>query len=494
MNEAAFLGTAIPPKERREVARWIAARQGLPKAYGELFAGFPPECDSGIQLFTGERVTSASARHILGEESCRALLLLKSDDASAKAALTRATTWLIERVEKAGLDSPRNNAGTYCCGKCTVGLWRNILAGGLDRQRSTAGTWSFEAAFDAKWQRGVAHLSLLVHRSRADGNASRRRSRRVAIRSRPNQGGGEAVPRVDVVCQASQQSRPRGARTALNPASFCERALRRATISRMSGFLVALAIGVALFLILSRMRAGQAQPSAAVPIQDPSARFQALGAALSSAGDASSHPRDLGTNPTFREAVAILESSDVPMSLVMDYAMGANWMPATVACAALSGRSDRDAASGQIARHFRHLSPWPMSYALAVLHEGLRAAGRRIAGAQWSRVLDAAPAGSGAAGRAFPGSRRPSGLAWLRRLAVRRDARSPDGGRNAAPQDRPLNRAGADDGAHGVASEDARPASSFRPSAASSSVPPNWSCSSSTMRSRSPSPAPRRSH
>ena len=132
VNEAAFLGTAIPPKDRREVACWIAARQGLPKAYGELFAGFPPECDSGIRLFTGERVTSASARHILGEESCRALLLLKSDDARAMAALTRATTWLIERVEKAALDSPRNSAGAYCCGKCTVGLWRNIVAGGLD--------------------------------------------------------------------------------------------------------------------------------------------------------------------------------------------------------------------------------------------------------------------------------------------------------------------------------------------------------------------------
>jgi ATP-dependent Clp protease ATP-binding subunit ClpC len=132
----------------------------------------------------------------------------------------------------------------------------------------------------------------------------------------------------------------------------------------MAGFLVALAIGVALFLVLSRMRASQAQASPAAPLQDPSARLQELGAALSSAGDASSHPRDLGSNPTFREAVAILESPDVPMSLVMDYAMGANWMPATVACAALCGRSDRDAASAPMARHFRHLSPWPMYYAL----------------------------------------------------------------------------------------------------------------------------------
>jgi hypothetical protein len=134
VNEAVFLGEVITPKDRRQVAHWIAAREGLAGAYGELFAGFAPELASGIRLFTGERVTSASARHILGEESCRALLLLKSDDAMATAALSRATAWIVDRVEKAALYAPRNNAGVFCCGKCTVGLWRNVLAGGLDRQ------------------------------------------------------------------------------------------------------------------------------------------------------------------------------------------------------------------------------------------------------------------------------------------------------------------------------------------------------------------------
>ena len=136
VNDAVFFGKAMAAKDRRRVARWIAARQGLPGAYGELFAGFAPELASGIRLFTGERVTSASARHILGEESCRALLLLKSDEAIATAALTRATAWIVERVEKATTQSPRNTPGAYCCGKCTVGLWRNILAGGLDRNAS----------------------------------------------------------------------------------------------------------------------------------------------------------------------------------------------------------------------------------------------------------------------------------------------------------------------------------------------------------------------
>jgi hypothetical protein len=134
VNEAFFFSQTISPKERREVASWIASRQGLPGAYGELFAGFDSERRSGIRLFTGERITSASARHILGEESCRALLLLDSKDSKAAAALTRATNWLSQRLEQAAMYSPRNNAGTFCCGKCTVGLWRNILAGGLDRR------------------------------------------------------------------------------------------------------------------------------------------------------------------------------------------------------------------------------------------------------------------------------------------------------------------------------------------------------------------------
>jgi hypothetical protein len=132
----------------------------------------------------------------------------------------------------------------------------------------------------------------------------------------------------------------------------------------MEAFLVVVVIGVALFLLWSWVQARHAQPSTAAAPEDPSTRFQALGAALSGAGDASSHPRDLASNATFREAVAILVSTDVPIGVVTDYATGANWMPATVACAALCERADREAAGPLIARHFRHLSPWPMYYAL----------------------------------------------------------------------------------------------------------------------------------
>lgn len=71
INATYFDGRALAAVERRQAARWIAARQGLPGSYGGTFAGFPSERSRGIVLFTGERIASASARHILGEEASR---------------------------------------------------------------------------------------------------------------------------------------------------------------------------------------------------------------------------------------------------------------------------------------------------------------------------------------------------------------------------------------------------------------------------------------
>lgn len=51
-----------------------------------------------------------------------------------QAALERANRGMMKRLEQAALDPRNTNPGRYCCGKCTVGLWRNLLSGGLDRQ------------------------------------------------------------------------------------------------------------------------------------------------------------------------------------------------------------------------------------------------------------------------------------------------------------------------------------------------------------------------
>jgi hypothetical protein len=134
VNAAHFDGRTLAAADRGRVALWIAARQGLPGAYAETFAGFAAERSAGILLFTGERITSASARHILGEESSRTLRLLGVRDRGVIRALDAADAGLQRCLARAAGDPRNGNPGLFCCGKCSVGLWRNLLAGGLDRR------------------------------------------------------------------------------------------------------------------------------------------------------------------------------------------------------------------------------------------------------------------------------------------------------------------------------------------------------------------------
>jgi hypothetical protein len=147
INAAHFEGRELAAAERDRAARWIAARQELPGSYGGTFAGFPSERSSGIVLFTGERIASASARHILGEEASRALRLSRVRDRSITRALNAADEGLMRCLARAAEDPRKRNPGLYCCGKCSVGLWRNLLAGGLDRR-------------EERLRRGALHLRL----------------------------------------------------------------------------------------------------------------------------------------------------------------------------------------------------------------------------------------------------------------------------------------------------------------------------------------------
>lgn len=157
INAALVDGRTIAATERGQAARWIAGRQGLPGAYADTFAGFPPERSKGIVLFTGERIGSASARHILGEEASRVLRQLRVRDREVTRALESAHDGLMQCLARAAADPRNGNPGLFCCGKCSVGLWRNLLAGGLDRQ-------------DERLRRGASHL-----RSMRDGEHGWRR-------------------------------------------------------------------------------------------------------------------------------------------------------------------------------------------------------------------------------------------------------------------------------------------------------------------------------
>lgn len=131
INEAYFYGKVLKKSQREQTAQWIAGRQGLPGSYARMFAPTPYDFKRGIRLFTGEKMTSRAAiGHILGEESCRALILMKSFNTRIKNALQRA-----QRGMMGLLNRPRRNIGWYCCGTCTSAYWRHLIAGGFNNNK-----------------------------------------------------------------------------------------------------------------------------------------------------------------------------------------------------------------------------------------------------------------------------------------------------------------------------------------------------------------------
>jgi hypothetical protein len=106
--EAHFFGRAIPVAEARRVAEWVAGRQGLPGSYAGMFAPTSRDFTEGIRLFTGERITTGAATgHILGEEACRALLLLDVDSPDVRRALARARRSMDARLTESEAERRR---------------------------------------------------------------------------------------------------------------------------------------------------------------------------------------------------------------------------------------------------------------------------------------------------------------------------------------------------------------------------------------------------
>jgi len=161
LNEAFFYGQPIPKSQRDKCAKWIASRQGMAGSYADMFAPTPRDFKEGARLFTGELIKSrAGTAHILGEEACRALILLKIPATNVRTALQRASLGMMTRLKQ----SPEK--GMYCCGICSVSLWRHLAAGGLDKseQRLKAGLKSLKSYRDGKgkWRRFPFYYTLLA--------------------------------------------------------------------------------------------------------------------------------------------------------------------------------------------------------------------------------------------------------------------------------------------------------------------------------------------
>ena len=150
INTSILLGETISPQASLEAARWIASRQGGKGAYRGMFAPTEADFKQGIHVFTGETLTCASARHIMGEEAARAAWLLSKQDAEVRAAYERATAWM--RVSAESFQD-----GTFCCGRCTLAFWRHYWVGDFREKDALISrglqTMKTEHTSDGKWRR-----------------------------------------------------------------------------------------------------------------------------------------------------------------------------------------------------------------------------------------------------------------------------------------------------------------------------------------------------
>jgi hypothetical protein len=161
LSDAFFYGKALTKEQKEEVAKWIAGRVGMRRSYAEMPSPTDSDFEGGITLFTGDKVrTGGGTAHILGEESCRALLLLNVKKPVIKNALAAATDGMLSKLD------PGKNQGTYCCGVCSVSFWRHLLAGGLDKneRRLEAGIRALNRhrKNNGQWRRFPFHYTILA--------------------------------------------------------------------------------------------------------------------------------------------------------------------------------------------------------------------------------------------------------------------------------------------------------------------------------------------
>ena len=167
LNEIFFSGTKLAKANKEPTAKWIAGRQGLRFSYAGMPAPMDAECNAELRVFTGEPVKSAaSVAHILGEEACRALILLDVSDQYVASALEKATQGMMKRLLLPSGEPNPETFGQYCCGICSCAYWRHLAVGGLQdsKKRLTAGMEILKEhrKGNGQWRRFPFYYTLLA--------------------------------------------------------------------------------------------------------------------------------------------------------------------------------------------------------------------------------------------------------------------------------------------------------------------------------------------
>lgn len=129
INLVYFYGNNFKDFKTDETAEWILSRYNTEHSYNKSFGITAKDWKSDLRTFTGERFTSpASLNHIHAQEAGRALNILKRHTSLKMPALQESNKNFIKlflKDEQCG-----KHEGTFCCGPCTVSLWRNMSVGG----------------------------------------------------------------------------------------------------------------------------------------------------------------------------------------------------------------------------------------------------------------------------------------------------------------------------------------------------------------------------
>lgn len=164
VNEALFYRKTISKKEAKEIIRWISGRLDTEYSYNHSYGLTKYDMNHPAYTFTGEKIECASKRHIMAEESCRVMHKLSEITGEKIPSLENTT-----RVFSKMLDEYRSYGkpeGTFCCGPCTIGLWRHMNAGGLKKHQRTLpdGIFALHSSRDeaGKWGRYPFYYTLLA--------------------------------------------------------------------------------------------------------------------------------------------------------------------------------------------------------------------------------------------------------------------------------------------------------------------------------------------
>jgi hypothetical protein len=150
INSKFLEGEEIAPAEGLQVARWIVSRRGAKGSYRGLPAPTTTDFEQGMRVFTGERLVSASARHIMGQEAARAAWLLGNTDMEIRHAYDQATGWMHTAPDF-------QQQGTFCCARCSLAFWRHTWVGNFEQKETYLAKglqWMREQRLgDGKWRR-----------------------------------------------------------------------------------------------------------------------------------------------------------------------------------------------------------------------------------------------------------------------------------------------------------------------------------------------------